>query len=201
MPASRIFVDYWNFQLQWNNRTGHAADKRCDWPKLPTALVAAAQTNAPQLGTLTIDDTRIYASCDPSRDAKLRVWLDTFLDRLPGFRVFVRGRKARLRPVHCRVCDKETAKCPHCQTPFERSIEKGVDSAIITDMFSLAWEKAYDVALLVSSDADLVPAVEKIQDRGLKVVNGTWSQHGHALAKACWASFPIDQILGQIIRT
>lgn len=200
MPACRIFVDYWNFQLQWNNRTGHSADKRCDWPKLPTALAAATQTNAPQLGVLTIDDTRIYASCDPARDANLRVWLDSFLDRLPGFRVFVRERRARPRPVHCRRCGQETADCPHCRTPFERSVEKGVDSAILTDMFSLAWEEAYEVAILVSADADLVPAVEKIQDRGLKVVNATWSQYGHALAKACWASFPIDPIVSQITR-
>ena len=37
-------------------------------------------------------------------------------------------------------------------------MEKGVDTAIITDLLTLAWEGAYDVAILVSSDADLVPA-------------------------------------------
>ena len=67
-------------------------------------------------------------------------------------------------------------------------------------MFSLAWERAYDVAILVSGDADMVPAAEKIQERGLKVVNATWLKYGHNLAKACWASFPIDPLITQLTR-
>ena len=67
-------------------------------------------------------------------------------------------------------------------------------------MFSLAWENAYDVAILVTADADMVPAVEAIQDRGLKVINATWSKHGHNLAKKCWASFPIDPLIPSLTR-
>jgi uncharacterized LabA/DUF88 family protein len=81
-----------------------------------------------------------------------------------------------------------------------RAAEKGVDAAILTDMFSLAWEHAYDVGILVSGDGDLVPAVEKIQDRGLKVVNATWRNYGHDLAKRCWASFSIDPLIPQLTR-
>lgn len=197
----RIFVDYWNFQLQWDDRTGRSTEKRCDWPKLPVTLAAAAQACAPQLGPLQVDDTRVYASVNPLTEANLRRWLDNFLDRQPGFRVFVRERQARKRPIHCRKCGTETADCPHCHAPFERAIEKGTDAAILTDMFSLAWEQAYEVAILVSGDADMVPAVEKIQDRGLKVINATWDKHGHHLAKACWASFIIDPIVAQLTRS
>ena len=75
-----------------------------------------------------------------------------------------------------------------------------MDAAILTDMFSLAWEQAYEVAILVSSDADMVPAVEKIQDKGLKVINATWSGWGHQLAKTCWASFDIDPLIIQLSR-
>ena len=49
--------------------------------------------------------------------------------------------------------------------------EKGVDTAIVTDLLSLAGEEAYDVAILVSSDADHIPAVEWIQAHGRKVIN------------------------------
>ena len=52
-------------------------------------------------------------------------------------------------------------------------MEKGVDTAIITDLLTLAWEGAYDVAILVSSDADLVSGVERLQAKGLKVGNAT----------------------------
>jgi len=35
--------------------------------------------------------------------------------------------------------------------------EKGIDTAIATDMISLAWEDAWDVAILISSDKDFIP--------------------------------------------
>jgi uncharacterized LabA/DUF88 family protein len=193
----RLFVDFWNFQLEWRDRTGNAP---CDWSRLPDVLAAAAQATAPQLGLLRVDDTRIYASVNPEKDAKLRQWLDSFLDRQPGFRVFTRERRSRRKPVRCTKCNTEHADCPSCHQPFERAVEKGVDAAILTDMFSLAWEDAYDVAILVSGDADLVPAVEKIQDRGLKVVNATWQGYGNNLAKACWASFFMDPLRAGLTR-
>jgi uncharacterized LabA/DUF88 family protein len=34
--------------------------------------------------------------------------------------------------------------------------EKGVDTRIVTDMMSLAWNGAYDVAVLVSADRDFI---------------------------------------------
>ena len=198
MTAARIFIDYWNFQLQWNRRS----QKGCDWSKLPNALVASAAAIAPQFGSLRLDDIRVYASVNAGRpnDGKLRNWLETFLDRQPGFRVFIRERKSRVQPIRCRECGLETHECPHCHAKFERAAEKGVDAAILTDMFSLAWEQAYEVAILVSSDADMVPAVEKIQDKGLKVINATWSGWGHQLAKTCWASFDIDPLIIQLSR-
>jgi uncharacterized LabA/DUF88 family protein len=67
-------------------------------------------------------------------------------------------------------------------------------------MLSLAWQGAYDVALLVTSDADFVPAVTHVQARGLKVINAGWRVKGHELKKACWAAFDIDDIAATISR-
>ncbi|WP_424528171.1 NYN domain-containing protein [Sphaerisporangium viridialbum] len=55
-------------------------------------------------------------------------------------------------------------------------------------MLSLAWQDAYDVAVLLTSDADFIPAVERIQERGLKVINTGWSGKDHQLKAACWGS-------------
>jgi uncharacterized LabA/DUF88 family protein len=198
VPSARMFIDFWNFHLQWRRMAGEG--KECDWQKLPHALMASAQATATQLSAMTLDDIRIYASVNPEKDSKLRGWLDSFLDRQPGFRVFVRERRSRKKPVFCSNCRTDTDRCPNCKALFERAPEKGVDSAILTDMFSLAWEEAYDVAVLVTGDADLVPAVEKIQDRGLKIINATWRNYGNELAKACWASFPIDPLVGTVCR-
>ena len=50
-------------------------------------------------------------------------------------------------------------------------VEKGVDVAIATDMLRRAYSNVYDTAILISGDADLVPAVEGIKDLGKHVEN------------------------------
>lgn len=198
----RVFVDFWNFQLQWNDRTSKAP---CDWPMLPRELVRGAQAamnTAGNAALLELEETRVYASYGTTNPAEtnLRKWLDSFLDRQPSFRVFAKERRSQFKPIHCTHCDTEITHCPKCSEQLQRSIEKGVDTAIITDMLSLAWENAYDVAILVSSDADLVPGVERLQEKGLKVINATWKGHGHHLAKACWASIEIDGLIAALKR-
>jgi uncharacterized LabA/DUF88 family protein len=91
-------------------------------------------------------------------------------------------------------------ECPHCNTPFQRAPEKGVDAAIVTDLLTLAWEEAFDNAIVLSSDADLIPAVERVQEKGLKVINATWAGHGFDLAHACWGSFTLDSVIGLLVR-
>ena len=36
----RVFIDFWSFQLNWNDRTGKAPP---DWPKVPLALAQKAR--------------------------------------------------------------------------------------------------------------------------------------------------------------
>lgn len=199
--GTRIFVDFWNFQLNWNERTDHA---RCDWKALPSVLLDESRTllaAAGQTDALVLDETLVYASVKAgNNDKNLRNWLTTFLDRQPSFRVKVRDRRVRSGGIWCNSCKTQIADCPRCNAPFERSSEKGIDAAIATDLLSLSWEGVLDVAVLVSGDADFVPAVERIQEKGLKVVNATWRNHGHDLAHTCWASFDLDSVVERLIR-
>lgn len=48
--------------------------------------------------------------------------------------------------------------------------EKGVDVQIAVEMIRFARQDKYDVAYLVSSDTDLVPAVQEVKDLGKEVV-------------------------------
>jgi uncharacterized LabA/DUF88 family protein len=48
-------------------------------------------------------------------------------------------------------------------------VEKGIDVAIAVESLSLAWENAYDTALLVSGDGDYVELVEAIKRKGKQV--------------------------------
>ena len=50
-----------------------------------------------------------------------------------------------------------------------RPIEKGVDVALAIDLLALAWEDAYDMAIVFSGDADFVGAVEHVMRKGKNV--------------------------------
>jgi uncharacterized LabA/DUF88 family protein len=198
----RVFIDFWNFQLNWNSRLPSSA---CNWPQVPITLVrraGEALASAGISGSLQLEETRVYASHDPGsqKEAKLSNWLSNFLDRQPSFRVFVRERAVVARRVRCRECGMEMQDCPQCGKRLLTAREKGVDTAIVTDLLSLAWERAYDVAVLVSSDADLVPAVARLQEKGFKIINAAWTGIGHELAKTCWASFAIEAVANELVR-
>lgn len=80
------------------------------------------------------------------------------------------------------------------------TVEKGVDTFIATDMIRLAWENAYEIAVLASSDSDLVPAVKFLDQKAKKVVQAGFPPVGVDLATACWASFDIWPSKNEIIR-
>src|SRR3989338_5573513 len=48
--------------------------------------------------------------------------------------------------------------------------EKGVDVQIAVDMIKFARENKYDVALLLSSDSDLIPAVKEVKSFNKEIV-------------------------------
>ncbi|MEI8350052.1 MAG: NYN domain-containing protein [Candidatus Omnitrophota bacterium] len=48
--------------------------------------------------------------------------------------------------------------------------QKGVDIYIASDMLSLAFEHGYDTSVLVSGDADFIEVVNKIQEKGKRVI-------------------------------
>lgn len=198
---TRVFVDFWNFSLQWRDRANGAY---IDWPKVPITLLKEGEKKLQIAGLgdeLHLEETRVYASYSPDeKGKKLKQWLDSFLDKQPSFSVTMRERREKSRAIHCRRCGTEHTDCPTCAEPLKWAPEKGVDTAIVTDLLSLAGEDAFDVAILVSSDADFIPAVEWVQSRGFKVLNATWSHHGFELAKVSWASFPLDAVMPDLKR-
>lgn len=200
-PRIRIFIDFWNFQLGWNARMN---GQHCDWKRLPGALVSEADRIVQETGggedRSVLEETLLYASVDPSKDAKLRGWLENVIDRFPSYRVDVKERRPQRKSVRCKECGHEVTDCSNCGHGYSGMVEKGVDTAIVTDLLSLAWQDAYDIAIIVSSDADFVPAAIRLQERGLKVINAGWSGTGHHLAKACWGSFNMDDLAQGICR-
>jgi len=188
----RIFIDFWNFQLALNDvvHPGY----RPDWKKFPLWLMQQAAILIPSgsLSNLQFEGTHVYLSFDPksAKESKLREWATNTLNRFPGVQVTCRERKWKSPPT-CQSCHQEIGQCPHCGSAVLRTIEKGIDTAIVTDMIKLAWEDAWHIAILVSSDRDFIPAVEFLSAKGHKVINAGFSPRGFELARTCWASIDL----------
>ncbi len=66
--------------------------------------------------------------------------------------------------------------------------EKGVDVNIAVDLLVGAYENTYDTAILISSDTDLIPAIQKIKQLGKKLCY-TGFNHNPSEAMKRTASF------------
>ncbi|MBI4673324.1 MAG: NYN domain-containing protein [Chloroflexi bacterium] len=195
---AHIFIDFWNFQLSVNDAVG--STYRPDWQKIPLWII---QESAAVIGRpLSYEGTHLYISYSPtsSKDASLRNFATSVLSRMPGMDVSLVERKAQSAPI-CPHCYQAITVCPHCSKTIIRTVEKGVDTAIVTDMLKFAWEGAMDLAILVSSDRDFIPVVELLAAKGFKSVNAHFPPRGMHLAGKCWASIDLQKGLAAFART
>lgn len=186
---AKLFVDFWNFQLDWNDVAGkdpQGKPRYIPWKDtFPNVVLDAA---AKKLGEkLIYSGVHVYASVDPGGDASLRKFLHA-MDSFPGYSVTVKERKSRASPIRCTNCKAEIETCPKCHERLRRTVEKGIDAAIITDMIQMAFDGVYDVGVLASGDADLCQAIAFIQNRigGKKIYNLWFSGRGVSVRNACW---------------
>ena len=79
-------------------------------------------------------------------------------------------------------------------------MEKGVDTALVTDLIQAAIDDLLDIAVLVSADADFVPAVELVHNRTNKrVIHAHIRSQGQVLRNACWSHVFLDDLMGQFL--
>ena len=194
---THIFIDFWNLQLSINSVA--TSSYRLDWQKISPWLIAQSSKAVGQ--PLSYEGTHVYMSYSPNskKDAGLRDFATNVLSRFPGIQVSMLERKSQNAPV-CSTCHQSIVACPHCGSALVRTVEKGVDSAIVTDMVKFAWEGALDIAILVSSDRDFIPAVHLLLAKGFKVINAHFPPMGMNLASECWASIDIKKGLPKLSR-
>ena len=168
------------------------------WKDLPAILTAEVSTGQPARYT----GTHVYASIDPDnpKNKKLNKWLHHTLASFTGYSIDVRERKPR-RTIRCQeeACKAVIDTCPACKTKLKGTVEKGVDAAIITDLLSLAFDDNYDIAILISGDADHAPAVRYIQRKTDKqVVQAFFKAHGDELRNSCWDHIFFDDLMPKL---
>lgn len=204
----RVFVDFWNLQLTLNDREAATTGRKpsgflIDWCRLPDCLVQEA-AKLLRVTDFSYEGSKVFTSYNPKspQDRKYRSWLANWLERQPGIQVLCFERRPKSE-FKCPTCHRAIAKCPHaeCSAPIAATTERGVDTAIATEMIRLAWERAYDVAILVSSDADLVPAVEFLDQGGFRIIQAGFPPYGAELSRACWATIDIFKLRAGFRRT
>ena len=96
--------------------------------------------------------------------------------RFDGWRVFQEGIEK-----HCDFVEFRREGSIRYDLFRQRlGIEKSVDVKLATDLLEL--RQIYDIAIIVSGDADYVPAVKAVKDSGKRVVNVTFrTRNNHLL--------------------
>ena len=122
------------------------------------------------LGGRKLERIYYYNTYTPNEDPEVSKSQQRFLDRL--------GWIDRLQKRMSKAIPKEyTVKCPNpnCGTPFtfKTHIQKGVDTRMAVDMVTFAVSDAYDTAILVLGDEDLVEAVDYIREHTSKKVENS----------------------------
>lgn len=201
----KVFVDYWNFQLSLNEKEASERGIReyrflVNWATLGHWLAAKACATS-GISYHVFAGVSIYTSYDPrtSEGSKYRRWVMTFLDRQTGVTAHCRERKPRPAPT-CSKCHSRIVRCPHCEETLGGSEEKGVDTLIATEMIGIAWEDGYDLAVLATSDRDLIPAVSAVRKKGRRVVQAGFPPQSAELAEACSSSFDVYPHRDEICR-
>ena len=195
----RILVDFWNLQIAWNRfHEGRGTGRpRIPWDtRLPDVLVRHANREGVYNGC------HVYALVDPRSpaDAGLRRFLHA-MNGFPGYRVTVKERKPS-SPYTCPHpgCRQPLLQCPHCGGALQRTVEKGVDTALVTDLIQAAIDNLFADAVLISADADFVPAVELVQNRaGKRVIHAHIRPQGQELRNACWSHVFLDDLMNELL--
>ena len=99
----------------------------------------------------------------------------TLFTRLKGAHWEIKTSKLRKRLEEIKIDDrvvdyKNILKKGIEKIQYERLREKGIDVKLATDLIVGAIDDKYDVAVVVSSDADIIPAIDWVRNRTHKKV-------------------------------
>lgn len=132
-----------------------------------------------------IDGSNIYRSC---RELNFKISYEKFLSILRKDRNVIRiyyysGIKSKRQEegkffkmlkilgveIKTKLLKKRKVTCPSCGKIAKTYVEKGIDASLSTDLLWHAFQKSYDIGIVVSADADYIPPIERVRDLGRQV--------------------------------
>ncbi len=183
MKKVRIFIDHANFDIAWQEEWGDGSP-HIAWDRLPGVIMERlARRSFVRKGDAELRGVSVYASTHPKpneHDEKREHWLKYVLDQMPSYTV--------------KTSVKQRQPCDHGMHK-EHFVEKGVDTMLVCDMLSLAMRDFYDVGVVISNDADLIPSIETVQtvlDR--QMVHVGFRNSGQAIRSAAWGHLLLDDM-------
>lgn len=196
MDSYRIhtFVDFWNYTISMKTLNNAYST---DWKKFPKILTREAGKLVDEGALAKYAGMNVYGSYNAQTGQSLKNWAHTVLDAFPGVNADFKPRTKIKSFPNCPACHEKVETCLKCSADMRGTQEKGVDTRIATDLVSMAWEGAYDIAVLVSADQDFVPAAEYLQNKGIKVIHAGFPPKGMLLKQKCWGSIDLTQYSGE----
>jgi uncharacterized LabA/DUF88 family protein len=151
------FIDEWDLSLPQSQialRKAFGEDKeiRDAW------LASTGRANPGILGT-TLED-KAWTACFTD----FKAWYEKKCDILSGMRRFHQGVRMQTNLI-------DVIECGHWKVNFLHKWveEKGLDTALAVDM--VAFQNTYDVAIVVSGDADSIPSIHHCKRLGRQVAS------------------------------
>lgn len=71
--------------------------------------------------------------------------------------------------LRTKILKKREHVCTKCKNRDLRSVQKGVDVSLATDILRHAWQKSCDICIIVSGDEDYKDAIDCAKEKGLKI--------------------------------
>lgn len=200
----QIFVDYWNFSLALRSEAGERrlGKPNVDWDRFPERLVQQA-ASALALDNLWRKQTSIFTSHDPARDSEVghRDWVNDYLRKRRRTKVTNPPRSRVHSPPSCPSCHVFVAYCPWCGADLRGFEEKGIDTGLSVAMATASRSGELDIAILISSDTDMIPVIRSVRRDGHHVVHARFPPGGNRVANECDVSIDIleqtDDLVGR----
>jgi len=184
-----VFIDGGNFEGSCRDIDEHLTHE-IDFDRLSSALVKHAQGDSYQ-------GTYFYCSYRPKTGGLVAEEIEKINKKLKFYDALQYKRGYTVRKFRRKVRSETCGKCGH--TTFF-TIEKGVDSNLVADLLTLAWEDAFDIAVVLSDDADMGAAIEYLKRKGKKVYHASFARlaHGQEIRKLCFGLIDLETILDEI---
>lgn len=116
---------------------------------------------------------------------------EKFFDKLRSLGITIVTKKLRYKSVICKHCNQADINVPY---------QKGVDVSLVTDVMSLAFEDAYDIAIIVTGDNDFLDAINYIKSKGKKVwIVSFRASLGDDIMRAADGIIKLDNLFNAIV--